>query len=91
MLFKLFQAQDCDIMVDMNKKVVQFWDVEFNLSASTVSSYTKPNTVFKYVKFKSIHSASVIRYIPNEMSSDCQEIPRLRKFLNKRKTYMRQH
>lgn len=37
MLFKLFQDLDFDITVDMNRKIMQYVDVEFKISAGTVS------------------------------------------------------
>lgn len=37
MFFKFFQDLDFDITVDMNRKMIQYLDMEFTLSASTVS------------------------------------------------------
>lgn len=41
-VFKVFQGIDFDITVHMSKIFGQYLDIEFNLSAGTVSPYTKP-------------------------------------------------
>lgn len=65
MLSKFFQDLDFDITVDIDKKkVVIYLNVEFKLSAGTVSSYTKPKTVLKYADFKSTHPLNIIKHIP---------------------------
>lgn len=55
------------ISVVMNSKFVQYLDIEFNLSASTVSLYMKPKTVLKYVSTNSNHPGNVIRHMPRSV------------------------
>lgn len=69
-LFRLFESLNFDIKIDMNLKVVQCLDVEFNLSTGTVSAYMKPNSLLKYVNTKSTHSVSVLKY--NPMGAECR-------------------
>lgn len=69
----------------MNRKVVQYLDVKFNLSAGTVSPHMKPNNVLKYVNKKSSRPASVIRYISRGVE---YRISRKEIFEGKKKEYV---
>lgn len=44
-LFKHFKDLNFKITVEMNVKIVQYLDVEFNLLTGTVSTYMKSNSV----------------------------------------------
>lgn len=63
-LFKIFKELGFKIMVEMDKKIFQYLNAESDLIAGTVSPYTKPNAVIKYMNTKSNHPVSVIRHIP---------------------------
>lgn len=63
MLFKFFHGLKFEITVEMNKKIMQYLDVEFNLTDSTASPYMKPNTIVKYTNFKSNPPPSNIKPI----------------------------
>lgn len=90
-LFKTIKDFGFRITVEVNMIIVQFLDVEFNLSAYTVSPYFKPNTSLKYVNTRFNHPANVIRYIPKGVecrifcNSSTKEIFQFKKW------YMKMH
>lgn len=45
-IFKLFKDLYFEILVENNRKIFQYLDIEFNLSAGTVSSHRTANTVY---------------------------------------------
>lgn len=63
MLFKVFHDLKFSITVEMKKKYVQHLEVEFNLTAGSVSPHLKPNTIVKYINVKFNNPPSIIKHI----------------------------
>lgn len=49
----LFKVLDFEIIIEMNKSILQYLDFEFKLSACTFSLYMKSNIVLNYMNTKS--------------------------------------
>lgn len=62
-LHKMFKNLDFNIKLEINRKVVQFWDTELNLFTETIPPITKPNTALSYVNTASNHMSIVIKHI----------------------------
>lgn len=63
-LLKILKSLGFTLTIEVNMKIVQFLDVDFNLSVVTVSPYQKLNINLKYINTKSKYSANVIKHIP---------------------------
>ena len=61
---KIFKEYGLDIILQCNMKVVNYFDVTFNLNDRTYNPYTKPNNKIKYMHKNSNHPPSGIRQIP---------------------------
>ena len=61
---KIFKEHGLDIIIQCNMRVVNYFDVTFNLNDGTYKTYTKPNNEIKYIHRNSNHPPSVIRQIP---------------------------
>ena len=60
---KIFKEHGLDIIIQCNMRVVNYFDVTFNLNDETYKTYTKPNNEIKYIHRNSNHPPSVIRQI----------------------------
>lgn len=63
MFFKIFISLNFEIEFDMNKKVVQYFDVELNPQTSSVYLYINSNAKLRYVNTRSNHPVRIIKYI----------------------------
>ena len=61
---EVFKSLGLSITIEANKKIVQFLDVELNLSDGTYKPYIKPNDVPLYVNKESNHPPSIKKNIP---------------------------
>ena len=66
---KIFKDHGLDIIIQFNMKVVNFLDVNFNLTDGICKPYTKPNNEIKFIHKKSNHPPRVIREIPLSIES----------------------
>ena len=46
---KIFKEHGLDIIIQCNRKIVNYLDVTFNLNDGTYRPYTKPNNEIKYI------------------------------------------
>ena len=65
---KTFKAHGLNITIEANKKVVQFLDVELNLSDDTFKPFIKPNDIPVYVNKDSNHPSSITKNIPEAIN-----------------------
>ena len=56
------------ITCEVNKKIIDFLDVQFNLNDQTYEPYRKPNNGPVYINEQSNHPPNMIADIPNAMS-----------------------
>ena len=61
---KIFRQEGLEITITANLKVVEFLDVELDLSTGTHKPYTKPNNTILYVDASSNHPQSIKKNIP---------------------------
>ena len=60
----VYKKHGLGLTVDANKKVVQFLDVELNLTDESFKPFTKPNDIPLYVHKLSNHPPTIIKNIP---------------------------
>ena len=61
---KLFKKHDLEIVVECNRKVVNYLDITLNLNNGTHKPYHKPDNEVNYVHVNSNHPPNVIKQIP---------------------------
>ena len=61
---KLFKKHDLEIVVECNRKVVNYLDVTLDLNNGTHKPYHKPDNEVNYVHVNSNHPPNVIKQIP---------------------------
>ena len=66
---KIFKEHGLDIIIQCNKKVVNYLDVTFNSNDGIYKPYTKPNNEIKYIHKNSNHTPTAIRQIPLSIES----------------------
>ena len=71
---KTFQENDLRIMIEANKKVVNFLDVTLDLNTGKHIPYMKPNNVLQYVNIKSNHPPIILKNIPEGINKRLSEI-----------------
>ena len=73
-IVNIFHDNGLDITIEVNKKIVDFLDVTFNLKTEEFYPYIKPNNTPLYVHAKSNHPPSVIKNIPLSVNSRLSSI-----------------
>ena len=63
-----FRKHSLDITIEANKKIVQFLDVELNLSDNTYKPFIKPNDTPVYVHKESNHPPCLAKNIPEAIN-----------------------
>ena len=67
-IIKIFKECGLSITCEVNKKIVDFLDVRFNLNDQTYEPYRKLNNEPVYINKQSNHSPNIIADIPKAMS-----------------------
>ena len=62
---RIFSEQGLDIIIECNKKIVDYLDVTLNLTNGTFKPYHKPDTTIQYIHKESNHPPNIIKQIPN--------------------------
>ena len=65
---KIFKECGLSITCKVNKKIVDFLDVRFNLNEQTYEPYRKPNNEPVYINIQSNHPPNIIADIPKAIS-----------------------
>ena len=78
-LFRIFKSCGLKITIECNLVQADFLDVTFNLSSVKYCPYRKPNNNPLYINQKSNHPPSIIKQLPDMISSrvsatSCDEI-----------------
>lgn len=60
----LFQECGLKIVIECNKKIVNFLDITLNLDNGTFKPYSKPDNIIQYIHTQSNHPPNVIKQIP---------------------------
>ena len=60
----LFKKYGLEIIIECNKKVVDFLDVTFNLKDGTYKPYQKPDNKISYINVQSNHPPNIIKQLP---------------------------
>ena len=63
-IIKIFKECVLCITCEVNKKIVDFLDVQFNLNEQTCEPYRKPNNEPIYINIQSNHLPNIIADIP---------------------------
>ena len=63
-LQKLFKNNGLEIVIECNKKIVDYLDITLNLNDDTYKPYSKPDTKIQYINTKSNHPPNIINQIP---------------------------
>ena len=61
---RIFKNNELEIVIECNKKVVNFLDVTLNLNDGTHKPYHKPDTTLQYIHKESNHPSNIIKQIP---------------------------
>ena len=67
-IIKIFKECGLSITCEVNKKIVDFLDVRFNLNEQTYEPYRKPKNEPVYTNIQSNHPPNIIADIPNAIS-----------------------
>ena len=67
-IIKTFKECGLSITCEVNKKIVDFLDVRFNLNDQTYELYRKPNNELVYINKQSNHPPNIIADIPKAIS-----------------------
>ena len=67
-IIKIFKECGLSITFEVNKKIVDFLDVRFNLNEQTYEPYRKPNNEPVYINIQSNHPPNIIADIPKAIS-----------------------
>ena len=60
----LFKKYGLEIIIECNKKVVDYLDIIFNLKDRTYKPYQKPDNKITYINVQSNHPPSIIKQLP---------------------------
>ena len=67
-IIKIFKECGLSITCQVNKKIVDFLDVRFNLNEQTYEPYRKPNNEPVYINIQSNHPSNIIADTPKAIS-----------------------
>ena len=70
---KIFKDFELDIVIECNKKVVNYLDVTFNLDDSTYRPYHKPDNNIQYINTQSNHPPNIIKQLPKTIEKRLSE------------------
>ena len=73
-LCDIFGKHGLKIIIEANKKIVNFLDVSLNLSTGTYMPFNKPNNIPLYINKKSNHPPRIISNIPQSINRRLSEI-----------------
>ena len=62
---KVYEDNGLKVIGEVNRKIVNFLDVQLNLTKESFRVYTKPNTNLLYINSKSNHPPTILKNIPN--------------------------
>ena len=62
----LFKKYGLGIIIECNKKVVDFLDITFNLKDGTYKSYHKPDNKITYINVQSNHLPNIIKQLQKQ-------------------------
>ena len=65
---KVYEDNGLKVTGEANKKVVNFLDVQLNLTTGSHRAFTKPNTTLLYINTLSNHPPSILKNIPLEVN-----------------------
>jgi predicted GIY-YIG superfamily endonuclease len=63
-LQSIFKENDLELVIECNKKVVDYLDVTFNLNNGSFKPYHKPDHTIQYINVQSNHPPNIIKQIP---------------------------
>ena len=61
---KIFKDKGLDIVIECNKKVVNYLDATFNLNTGTFKPFHKPDTETNYIHAESDHPPNILKQLP---------------------------
>ena len=70
---KIFKEQGLDIIIECNKKIVDYLDVTLNLNDGTYKPYNKPDNKIQYINTESNHPPNIILQIPKTIERRLSE------------------
>ena len=73
--------------MEVNKQIIDFLDVTFNLQDRTFQPYVKPNNVTKYININSNHPPICIKNIPEGINKRLNSISSNENLFNKNAKY----
>ena len=85
--------KECGISItcEVNKKIVDFLDVQFNLNDQIYETYRKPNNKHVYINKQSNHPPNMIADIPKAISKRLTNIACNKNVSDRMLTYTKQH
>ena len=60
----IFKKHQLDIVIECNKKIVDYLDITLNLENNTYQPYRKPESILQYIHVDSNHPPSIIKQLP---------------------------
>ena len=71
----LFKKYVLEIIIECNKKVVDYLDVTFNLKDGTYKPYHKPDNKIPYINVQSNHPPNIIKQLPKTIEQRLSNNP----------------
>ena len=84
---KVFKRNGLNIVIECNKKIVDYLDVTFNLNDGTYRPYRKPNNDTMYIHKESNHPPNVIKHLPNAIEKRLSELSSSKEIFDNAKGY----
>ena len=73
-LQKVFKNNGLDVIIEWNMKVVNYFDVTFNLNDCTYHPYQKPDNIIQYMHVESNHPSNIIKQIPKTIEKRLSQL-----------------
>ena len=84
---KIFKDKGLDIVIECNKKVVNYLDATFNLNNGTFQPFHKPETETNYINAQSDHPPSILKQIPISVERRISDLSANEEIFNQCKSY----
>ena len=79
----LFKKYGLEIIIECNKKVVDYLDVTFHLKDGTYKPYHKPDHKISYINVQSNHPPNIIKQLPKTIKNECPTTPLMKQYSTK--------
>ena len=90
-LQSIFKDNGLDLVIECNKKIVDYLDVTLNLNNGTYKPYCKPDNKIQYINIESNHPPNIINQIPKTIEKDYLISPQTKPSSTQQFPYIKRH